>query len=74
MMLVNIEIAARRNLEIESAMTGKQLEHVIEEANAGGNLVASAPVQVQPDADVSLCGLAVDFRASRSHANHPVWE
>ena len=62
MVLVNVQIAARLDLEVESAMAGKQLQHVVEKADAGGNLVASAPVQVQPDADVGFCGLAVDAR------------
>jgi hypothetical protein len=74
MVLVNLEIAARRNLKIESAMTGEQLEHVIEKVDAGGNLVASAPVQVQADVDVGLGGFAVDACLPRPHANHPVWE
>ena len=45
--LVHVQVAACRDLQVETAVAGEKLEHVIEEANAGGNLVAPAAVQVQ---------------------------
>ena len=40
--LVHIEIAVGVELQIEAAVLGEQLQHVIEEADAGGDLVAAA--------------------------------
>jgi len=43
-MLVNVEIAGRRQRQVEAAMPGEQLQHVIEEANAGPHVVAAASI------------------------------
>src|SRR2546428_10918809 len=38
-MLVDVEVAFGFQLEVEAAVPGEQLEHMIEEADAGGDLV-----------------------------------
>ena len=40
--LIDVEIAVAFEFEIECAVAGEQLQHVIEEANAGGDLVLAA--------------------------------
>ena len=40
--LIDVEIAFGVEFEIEAAVLGEQLQHVIEEADAGGDLVAAA--------------------------------
>ena len=49
--LVDIEIAARDEIEIEAAVPRDLLEHVIEEANAriDARLAAAVEIQLQPD-------------------------
>jgi len=42
-------------------MCGHVAEHVVEKANAGVDLVLTAPVQVEAETDVRFVGLAVDF-------------
>ncbi len=46
-MLVNVEIAARGELQVESAVTRDLFEHVIEETNAGGDFRFAAPIEIQ---------------------------
>ena len=58
-MLVHIEIAGALQLQIESAVPREQLQHVIEEANAGGDLVLAFAFDRQPDGDARLGRYAV---------------
>ena len=55
-MLIHIQIARGLQLQIEAAVLGEQLQHVIEEANAGGDLVAAAAIDLQRAADLRLFG------------------
>ena len=64
--LVHIEIALRLQFKIESAVPGKQLQHVIEEPDAGGHLVLAPAVDVQHRPDRGFLRLALD--RSPSHA------
>src|ERR1700761_4749742 len=60
MMLVHVQIAARRKLQIECAMFRKQLQHVVQEANPGRNLVTSAPFDAQRARYLSLSRISLD--------------
>src|SRR3954470_18920063 len=42
-------------------MVGKQLQHVIKKANAGGNFVLPASVNIEPNFDVGLFRLAMNL-------------
>ena len=57
-MLIDVEIAVGAILEIEPAVPGDELEHVIEEADAGADLVAARPSSVRRQRDLRLGGLA----------------
>ena len=59
-MLIDIQIARGLQLQIEAAVLGEQLQHVIEEANAGGDVVAALAVEVQRAANLRLLGVALD--------------
>ena len=72
--LVHIQIAARSELEIETAVPCEEFQHVVEEADAGRDAVSPAPVEREPDVNVCFGGLAANGRSARSHANHPVGE
>ena len=52
------------DLQIESAVTRDELEHVIEEPDAGGNLVAPVPFQAETHDDLRFLGPAIDYRAA----------
>ena len=42
---IDVEVAGRLDAQIEGAMPGRELEHVIEKADAGADLVPSAAVE-----------------------------
>ncbi len=56
--LVHVEIAADGEIEIEGAVAGDLLEHVIEETNAGGDAGFSAAVEIEAQADIGFLGFA----------------
>src|SRR5206468_1560091 len=58
--LVNIEVAFASELQVESAVASKELEHVIEEANAGGNLVGAASIDGKRKLDVGFVGVPIN--------------
>ena len=65
-MLVHIQIAVGVQLQIKAAMLGEQLQHVIEETNAGRDLVSAAPFDRQAAADLRFFGVALDGGLSHS--------
>ena len=56
-----LEVAARLDLEAEPAVAGEQVEHVVEEADAGRG-ARLAPVEVEREPDLGLGGAALSFR------------
>ena len=65
-MLIYIQIAFAGEFEIEAAMLGEELEHVIEEANAGGDFVSAGAFEAELAFDLSFLGIALDFRLSHN--------
>ncbi len=63
-MLIDVEIAGGFQLQVEAAVLGEQLQHVIEEADAGGDFVAAAPFERQAPADLRFFRIAFNGRAS----------
>jgi hypothetical protein len=47
-MLVDIQVTDGSQLQVKSAVTGDQIEHVIEEGDAGGDRGFTAAIQIQP--------------------------
>ena len=70
--LVDIEIARCMERQVETAVAREQLQHVIEEPDAGGNLVSSTTVQGQSTADLSFGGPAIERGGARAHPGHGV--
>jgi hypothetical protein len=58
---VDVEVALRRDLEVERAVARHLLEHVVEERHPGRDLRAALPVEVELHADLRLLGVAGDF-------------
>jgi hypothetical protein len=59
-MLVDVEITRDFDREIERAVAGDEVKHVIEEADAGGDFGGAAAVEIKAKADLGFVGLAID--------------
>ena len=59
-MVVNFQVAFAFNLEIEQPVLRKQIEHVIEKRKTSVDARLTGAVQIQPDADLGLFGLALN--------------
>ena len=68
-MLIDIEITRGADLEIERAVTRHQLEHVVEEADAGTNVVSPFSFDPEPDPDLGLTRLSVDYGTAHTTSN-----
>src|ERR1043166_4675252 len=66
MMIVDLQIAAAGNFQIEPAMFGEELEHVIEKRQASTDARAAIAIQGQLDAYVCLFGFASNQRLTDS--------
>src|SRR5579875_587122 len=64
--LVDIEIAIGREFQIEAAVLGKELQHVIEKPDAGGYFVAAAAFDAKRAGDPGLGGVAIESGGSHS--------
>jgi hypothetical protein len=64
-MLIDIEIAISLQFEIEAAMFAEQLEHVIQEADAGQNLIRSPAFDNEATRDAGFLRFAI--QAGFSH-------
>ena len=58
--LVHVQVAVGLQLQIEAAVLGEQLQHVVEKADAGRNLVAAAAFDLQCAGDPGLFGVALE--------------
>ena len=62
----DVEITFRIDLQIERAVTREELEHVIQEPDAGGDPVTAAPLERQRHSNPGLGRLAIDHPASHN--------
>ncbi len=58
--LVDVQIAFCGDVEIESAVPRDEIQHVIEEADAGGNLGFAAAIEIEAKSDIGFAGGAMD--------------
>jgi hypothetical protein len=58
--LIDVQIAVALEVEIEGAVAREELEHVIEEANAGGNFIAALALDGEFEIDACLRGVPRD--------------
>src|SRR4051812_35808617 len=65
-MLIDVEVAAGGDPEIERAMPGDEFQHVVEETDPGPHRVPTAAVEAERQRDLRLGGLAIDYRAAHS--------
>ncbi len=57
---VDVEIAFGAQGDIDQAMARELLEHVVEEADPGGDVIGTGPVEIDGAFDAGLLGLAFD--------------
>src|SRR5690349_6325722 len=67
MVVVDMRIAMRFDVQIDQPVTGDLVEHVIEERHARGQLLLTGAVQVDRCTDLRFAGVANDFR--KAHGN-----
>jgi hypothetical protein len=70
--LIDIEIAASHDFQVESAVTREEFEHVIEETDSGGNVVFSPTLNGKGELNIGFGRFAVKFRFSHSHTRTPL--
>lgn len=62
--IVDLEVALRANAEIEAPMESHQLQHMIEELDAGVDVLARPTVEIENDVDAGFSRISVHFRVS----------
>src|SRR4051812_28618058 len=65
-MLIDVEVPLDLQRQIEGAVPGEELEHVIEEADAGADVVTPASFDRQLQADRRFARVAFDQRAAHT--------
>lgn len=65
-MSVHVEVAVSFEREVEAAMTGDQLQHVVEEPDAGADAIPSASVDFKADAHVCFPRPAINGRGTQA--------
>src|SRR6185295_4713991 len=65
-MLIDVEIPGRRDLQIEAAVPGEELQHVIEKADPGPDVVSAGALELQRQRNLRLRRVPVDYRAAHT--------
>jgi hypothetical protein len=60
-MSVDMQIAFGFDIEIDQAMAGNLIQHVVEERHPGVQLLLTGAVDINHDADLRLIGIARDL-------------
>ena len=63
-MLIDVEIAGGVDLQVEAAVPREQLQHVIEKADAGADVVAALAFERERQRDLRLGRSSIDYRAA----------
>ncbi|MNL30137.1 hypothetical protein D3C87_1518560 [compost metagenome] len=59
--VVDMQVAAGLDFEVDHAMAGNLVQHVVEERHAGGQLLATGAIKIQRNADLRFRGIAGDL-------------
>ena len=63
--VVDVGVAPGGDLQIQQAVTGELVEHVVEKGDTGGHLAAAGAIQIEGHMHVGLTGDAMDLAGSR---------
>src|SRR3954464_11965280 len=66
MVLIDIEVPSRLDAQVEGAVAGDELEHVVEKTDAGRDLVLALALEHDRERDLGLGRAPVDHRAAHS--------
>ena len=66
--LVDVQVALGAHGQVEARVARQAVEHVVEEADAGGDVAVTRAVQVEHDLDAALARLAADVSGARRQA------
>ena len=58
--LIDVQVALGADREVDHRVLRQQREHVVEEADAGGDVGLAGAVEIERERDLRLGGLAVD--------------
>jgi hypothetical protein len=72
--LIDVQIAPRSQIQIEATVASEEFQHVIEKTNAGGDRVPASTVQTQAGTNIGFRRAAVNLGGAGSHAKHPAGE
>jgi hypothetical protein len=72
--LIDVQIAPRSQIQIESTVASEEFQHVIEKTNAGGDRVLTPTVETQPGTNIGLRRAAINPGGARFHVKYPVGE
>src|SRR5262249_61172251 len=64
MVLIDVEIAGRVDPEIEGAVAGDELQHVIEKPDAGPHVVPALALEAEPQGNLRFRRSPIDYRAA----------
>jgi hypothetical protein len=60
-----VQVALGVDVQVDQAVAGDLVQHVVEEGHAGIQLLLAGAIQVDRNADLRLVGIADDFGGSR---------
>ncbi len=60
-MIIDLNIANRRNIKIDQAVAGDLVEHVVKEGNAGGELALAAAIEIKTHGNLRFKGVTCNF-------------
>ena len=64
MMKIDVEVALGGDVEVDQAVTGELIEHMVEKSDAGRDTGGPGPVEIDGDLELGLFGLARDGGAA----------
>ena len=59
-MVIDVKVADRLHRDVDARMPGQQIEHMVEEADAGRDVRCAGSIEVHRHLDVCLFGFALD--------------
>src|SRR5262249_10588114 len=68
-----VQVPLGLDREVDQAVARQQREHVVEEADAGGDVGAAGAVEVEGQLDLGLAGLAAELCGARHRAPVRGW-
>jgi hypothetical protein len=60
MMIVNVQVPRRRDLQVDQRVLGKQVQHVVEEADTTTSFTGTLSIQLDGQVNLGFAGLAVN--------------